>query len=49
MRIYVTGNHVELCLQGNGDLHMCGDQTDVNIAQIFQFLDDLLVFYQALV
>ncbi len=36
-----------LCLQGSGDLHMCGSQTDRNIARILVFLDDILMFYQA--
>ncbi len=40
-------NHVDLSLQGRGDLRMCGSQTDQNITQILLFLDDLLMFYQA--
>ncbi len=37
---------MDLCLQGSGDLHICGSQTDQNIARILLFLDDLLMFYQ---
>ncbi len=43
----VNRNRVDLCLQGSGDLCMCGSQTDQNIARVLVFLDDLLMFYQA--
>ena len=48
-RIYGNRDHMDLCLQGSGDLHMCGSQMDRNIAhsRILLFLDDLLMFYQA--
>ena len=47
--IHIYGNmkHMDLCLQGSGDLHMRGSQTDQNITRILLFLDDLLIFYQA--
>ncbi len=32
---------MELCLQGSGNLCMCGSQKDWNISQILLFLDDL--------
>ncbi len=38
---------MDLCLQGGGDLHMCGSQMDKNIALILGFLYDLLMFSQA--
>ncbi len=38
---------MELCLQGSGDLRMCGSQRDRNTARILMFLDNLLMFYQA--
>ncbi len=44
--IYGDRNHVNLCLQGSGDLRMYSSQTDQNIAQILLFLDDLLMSYQ---
>ena len=47
MHIYGSRNHMDPCLQGSGDLCMCGSQTDQNIAQILPFLDNLLMFYQA--
>ncbi len=31
----VNRNHVDLCLQGSGDLHMCGSQTVWNKASNF--------------
>ncbi len=40
IRIYmytVNRNCVDLCLQGSGDLRMCGSQTDWNIARILMF------------
>ncbi len=45
MHIYGTRNHVDLCLQENGDLRMCDSQTDQKIFQILLFLGDLLMFY----
>ena len=45
IRIYmVNRNHMDLCLQGSGDLRKCGSQTDQNIAL---FLDDVSMFYEA--
>ncbi len=41
----VSRNRVDLCLHGNGDLRMCGSQTDRSTARILVFLDDLLIFY----
>ncbi len=38
---------MDRCLQGSGDLCMCGSQTDRNIIRILVFLDDLLMFYEA--
>ena len=38
IRIYtVNRNRVDLCLQGSGDLRMCGSQTDRNTARILMF------------
>ncbi len=34
-------NHMDLCLQGSGDLCMCGSQTNQNIIQILLFIGDL--------
>ncbi len=48
MRIYtVNRNRVDLCLQGSGDLRMCGSQTGPEYRSNSVFLDDLLMFYQA--
>ncbi len=48
IRIYtVNRSHIDLCLQGSGDLHMCGSQKSWNITQILVFLDNLLMFHQA--
>ncbi len=45
MHVYgINGNHVNLVLQGSGDLCMCHSQMDWNIAQILLFLDDLFMF-----
>ncbi len=38
---------MDLCLQGRGDLRMCGSQTGRNTARILVFWGDLLMFYQA--
>ena len=35
---------MDLCLQGSGDLSMCGSQTDRNTARILVFWDDFLMF-----
>ncbi len=55
IRIYihlytVKRNRVYLCLQGSGDLRMCGSHTDRNTARILMFCtfwDDILMFYLA--
>ncbi len=39
---------MDLCLQGSGNLHMFGSQTDWNIATILVFLGDLWMFCQAI-
>ncbi len=33
----VIRNHMDLCLQGSGDLRMCGSQADLNTARILVF------------
>ncbi len=40
-------NHINLCLQGSGDLRMCGSQTDWNITLILMLIGDLLTFHHA--
>ncbi len=47
MHINGNKNHVELFLQGSGDLQMCGSQADQNITHILLFRDDLLMFCEA--
>ncbi len=37
-----TGKLMDVCLKGSGHLHICGGQTNPNIAQIWLFFDDLL-------
>ncbi len=37
---------MDLCLQGSGDLRICGSQMNWNIAKILVFLDFILMPYQ---